>query len=65
MGKELGMNYLVEGSGQKYGNIFRLRVQLIETKRGNHIWVDDYEKEIRETKDFYETQKPDCTENCS
>ena len=56
MGKELGVNYLVEGSGQKYGNIFRLRVQLIETKRGNHIWVDDYEKEIRETKDFYETQ---------
>jgi hypothetical protein len=28
--RELGVNYIVEGSGQKYGNTFRLRVQLLE-----------------------------------
>jgi TolB-like protein len=56
MGKKLDVNYLVEGSGQKYGNIFRMRVQLIETKKGNHRWAQSYEKEIHETKDFYETQ---------
>ena len=27
--KKLDVNYIVEGSGQKYGNKFRLRVQLI------------------------------------
>jgi TolB-like protein len=27
--EELGVNYIVEGSGQKYGNSFRLRAQLI------------------------------------
>jgi len=31
--RELGVSYIVEGSVQKYGNIFRLRVQLIRAKR--------------------------------
>ena len=30
--KKLDVNYIVEGSGQKYGNKFRLRVQLIRAK---------------------------------
>ncbi len=30
--RELGVNYIVEGSGQKIGNAFRLRVQLIKGK---------------------------------
>ncbi len=33
--KKLDVNYIVEGSGQKYGNSFRLRVQLIEAKTKN------------------------------
>jgi TolB-like protein/tetratricopeptide (TPR) repeat protein len=56
IGKELDVNFIVEGSGQKYGNTFHLRVQLIETKNGNHLWAESYEKEIRETKDIIETQ---------
>jgi TolB-like protein len=54
--KELDVNYLVEGSGQKYGNSYHLRVQLIEAKNDKHLWAESYEKEIQETKDIYGTQ---------
>jgi tetratricopeptide (TPR) repeat protein len=51
------VNYLVEGSGQKYGNIFRLRVQLISAKgKEAHLWAKSYEQEIRELKDIFRIQ---------
>src|SRR4030066_434475 len=36
--KKLGVNYIVEGSGQKYGNKFVLRVQLIVAENEKHLW---------------------------
>lgn len=54
--KELGVNYIVEGSGQKYGNSYRIRVELIAGKTDKHLWADSYEREIRVTKDIYGTQ---------
>jgi TolB-like protein/Tfp pilus assembly protein PilF len=54
--KDLGVNYIVEGSGQKYGNTFRLRVQLIAAKKEKHLWGDSFEKEIKETKDIFKIQ---------
>jgi TolB-like protein len=54
--KALGVNYIVEGSGQKFGNSYRLRVQLIAAKNERHLWGDSYGKEIRETKDIYGIQ---------
>ena len=36
--KKLGVNYIVEGSGQKYGNKFVLRVQLIAAGNEKHLW---------------------------
>jgi TolB-like protein/Tfp pilus assembly protein PilF len=54
--KELGVNYIVEGGGQKYGNTFRLRVQLIKAAKEGHLWAESYEKEIRGTKDIFDTQ---------
>lgn len=54
--KELGVNYIVEGSGQKYGNTFRLRVQLISAKNEKHLWAEAYEQEIKETKDIFKIQ---------
>jgi TolB-like protein/Tfp pilus assembly protein PilF len=49
--KEIDVNYIVEGSGQKYGNKFVLRVQLIAAKNERHIWAKSYEKEIKATSD--------------
>jgi TolB-like protein len=54
--KELGVNYIVEGSGQKYGNKFRLRVQLISAARESHLWAESYEQEIVEPKDIFKIQ---------
>jgi TolB-like protein/AraC-like DNA-binding protein/Tfp pilus assembly protein PilF len=54
--KKLGVNYIVEGEGQKYGNSYRLRVQLIRAAKEGHLWAESYEKEIRGTRDIYGTQ---------
>lgn len=54
--KELGVNYIVEGSGQKYGNTFRLRVQLIVAAEEGHLWADSYEQEISDVKDIFRIQ---------
>jgi TolB-like protein len=54
--KELNVNYIVEGSGQKYGNKFVLRVQLIVGNNEKHLWGKSYDREIRETSDIISIQ---------
>jgi TolB-like protein len=54
--KELGVNYIVEGSGQKYGNTFRLRVQLLEGAKGRHLWGETYEQKIENVEDIFSIQ---------
>ena len=54
--KKLGVNYVVEGSGQKYGNKFVLRVQLIIADNEKHLWGKSYEQEIHETYDIINIQ---------
>ncbi len=54
--KELGVNYVVEGSGQKYGNTIRLRVQLLDGAKGWHIWGDSYEEVINGPEDIFRIQ---------
>lgn len=56
IGKELHVNYIVEGSGQKFGNSFRLRVQLIETSSDKHIWSKSYQQRMKNTKEFFRIQ---------
>jgi TolB-like protein len=50
--KELGVNYIVEGSGQKYGNQFIIRVQLLEGATGMHLWGESIEQEIVSVEDI-------------
>jgi TolB-like protein len=55
--RELGVNYIVEGSGQKSGNNFRLRVQLIRAKgKEAHLWAESYEEKIQNTNDIFRVQ---------
>ena len=55
--RELDVNYIVEGSVQKYGDRFRLRVQLIRAKgKETHLWARSYEQDIKETKDIFGIQ---------
>jgi TolB-like protein len=54
--KKLNVNYIVEGSGQKYGDKFVLRVQLIVANNEKHLWGKSYDREIRETSDIISIQ---------
>jgi TolB-like protein len=54
--KELGVNYIVEGSGQKYGNTFRLRIQLLDGKKDRHLWGESYEQPIESPEDIFGIQ---------
>jgi len=54
--KELGVNYFVEGSGQKYGNSFRLRTQLIMAAKETHLWGESFQQEVNEVKEIFRIQ---------
>jgi TolB-like protein len=54
--EELGVNYIVEGSGQKYGNAIRLRVQLIVAERETHLWGESFQQKITEVEDIFNIQ---------
>jgi adenylate cyclase len=54
--KKLGVNYIVEGEGQKSGNKFRLRVQLIRAAKESHLWAKSYEQENPGAKDYFNIQ---------
>jgi TolB-like protein len=55
--KKLDVNYIVEGSGQKFGNTIRLSVQLISAAREGHLWGNSYEQEIHNAKELFDIQK--------
>ena len=54
--EELGVNYIVEGSGQKYGSSFRLRAQLIMAVKETHLWGDSFQQKITEVEDIFNIQ---------
>lgn len=46
--KELGADYIVEGSVRKAGNRVRITAQLIDAATGNHIWAQNYDRELED-----------------
>ena len=44
--KELGVQYVVEGSVRKSGNRVRMTVQLIDAEADGHIWAERYDREL-------------------
>ncbi|HPF50595.1 MAG TPA: helix-turn-helix domain-containing protein [Draconibacterium sp.] len=51
--KELNVEYIVEGSGQKIGDEISLVIQLIEAKSDNHLWSQQFQ---RKATDIFELQ---------
>jgi TolB-like protein/class 3 adenylate cyclase/Tfp pilus assembly protein PilF len=51
--RELNVSYLIEGSGQKIGDKIRLNIQLIEAQTDQHLWSEQYNREIG---DIFELQ---------
>jgi serine/threonine protein kinase len=54
--EELGVNYIVEGSAQKYGNAFRLRAQLIKAEHESHLWGESFQQKITDVEDIFNIQ---------
>lgn len=52
--QELGVQYFVEGSGQKIGDQILLNIQLIEAATDRHLWSEQY---IREAADIFLLQQ--------
>jgi adenylate cyclase len=53
IGKELGVQYLLEGTVQKASNKIRINAQLVESTDGTHIWAERFD---REYSDIFELQ---------
>jgi TolB-like protein/Flp pilus assembly protein TadD len=46
IGKALGVGTLLEGSVRRMGNRVRVNVQLINANNDEHIWAEDYDREL-------------------
>jgi adenylate cyclase len=52
VGRELGVDYVVEGSIRKAGNRVRVTVQLVEAATGTHIWAERFDRELTDLFDM-------------
>jgi tetratricopeptide (TPR) repeat protein len=46
IGKALGVGSILEGSVRRIGNRVRVNVQLINAENDEHIWAEDYDREL-------------------
>jgi TolB-like protein/class 3 adenylate cyclase/Flp pilus assembly protein TadD len=46
IGKALGVSTLLEGSVRRVGNRVRVNVQLIDAGNDEHLWAEDYDREL-------------------
>ena len=44
--KELGVSYVLEGSGRRAGSRVRVTAQLIDGNMGKHVWANRYDREF-------------------
>jgi TolB-like protein len=44
--RELGVQYVVEGSVRKAGRSLRITAQLIDAETGNHLWAEHYDRPL-------------------
>ncbi len=48
IGRELGVDYLLEGSVRRGGGRLRITAQLIDARTQAHLWAENYERELRD-----------------
>ena len=46
IGKALGVSTILEGSVRRSGNKVRLNVQLIDANTDEHVWANDYDRDV-------------------
>ena len=53
VGRELGVQYLVEGSVRRLGERIRITAQLVDARSGHHLWAERFD---RDQKDIFAVQ---------
>jgi len=53
IGEQLNVSHIVEGSVRKSGNRIRVTAQLVTTKKGTHLWSEQYDRDLT---DVFEIQ---------
>ena len=48
VGRELGVQYILEGSVRKAGDTVRITAQLVDTTTGGHLWAHRYDRELKD-----------------
>jgi len=48
IGRELGVDYIMEGSVRRDGERVRITAQLIQTKDQTHLWARNYDRNLRD-----------------
>ncbi|MCZ6863615.1 MAG: BTAD domain-containing putative transcriptional regulator [Alphaproteobacteria bacterium] len=48
IGRELGVQYVVEGSVRKAGDRVRITAQFVEAESGNHLWAERYDRDLED-----------------
>ena len=48
IGRELGVQYIIEGSVRKAGKRVRVTAQLVESTGGKHLWADKYDRDLED-----------------
>jgi adenylate cyclase len=48
VGRELGVQYVLEGSVQRGGSRIRITAQLIDALSGNHLWAERYDRDLND-----------------
>lgn len=49
IGRELGADYVVEGSVRKAGDLVRITAQLIDAATNSHLWAERYDRGLTDT----------------
>jgi TolB-like protein/DNA-binding winged helix-turn-helix (wHTH) protein/Flp pilus assembly protein TadD len=48
IGRELGVDTLIEGTVQRVGNRVRIRIQVIDSASDRHLWARSYDHELKD-----------------
>jgi len=48
VGRELGVNYVIESSVRQWGDRVRITAQLIRVRDQSHLWVKDYDSSVQD-----------------
>lgn len=48
VGRELNVDYVIEGSIRKFDDRLRITAQLVDAETGNHVWADRYDRDMQD-----------------